>query len=387
MRGKLSERSDNPSKLLRLRLRSTVIEARPTWLELFFDLVFVVAIAKLSALVATHPTAKSFLEYAALFVAVWFTWVGFTAYADRFDVDDWQHRVLVLAASLANIVVAIHVDDAFTGGSMPFALGSIGVRACLLAVMERARRAIPEARPFQAFYEVGWGIGLALWIASLAVPTPWRYAVWAVAVAVEVATPLLAIGRVHTIRLVSSHIAERFGLFTIIVLGESVVSVSSGIADVNFELGSSLIAVGTFVVAAALWWLYFDCVTTVHADSAPYVYLHMLVYAGLGTVAPGALLAIHGAHDAHLPAGARAALCGGVAVYLLGLCAIELTSRPPPAAVRRSLARAAAAAAAFGVAVAGAAVTPVATVALFVAVVVGELAFELATLRRSPRAA
>ena len=106
-------------------------------------------------------------------------------------------------------------------------------------------------------------------------------------------------------------LVERFGLFTIIVLGESVVSVAAGISGLDFELASSLVAAGTFVIAASLWWLYFDCVTEAVADSARYVYVHFLVYAGLGAVAPGALLAILGAHHGSLSGGARAALCGG----------------------------------------------------------------------------
>jgi low temperature requirement protein LtrA len=366
-----------------LRLRSPDTEPRPTWLELFFDLVFVVVIAQLSHLLVHDTSPGKFLEYLGMFVAVWFTWVGFTAYADRFDVDDAIHRILVLGAALANIVVAIHVDDAFSGGSAPFAKACIAARILLLVVTDRARRAIPEARRFQTYYEAGWSAGVALWIASLFVPTPARYAVWCVAVAVEVGTPLLWRRLVPTLPLVSSHIAERFGLFTIIVLGESVVSVASGIAHVNFELSSSVVAVCSFVVAVVLWWLYFDCVTTAHADSPWYLYPHVFVYAGLGTVAPGALVAILDTDDASLPAGARATLCGGVAVFLLALCVVELTSRPPPAARRRAAARAAAAAAVIALAFAGAALSPVATLLVLVALVTAELGFELGTLRRA----
>ena len=91
------------------------------------------------------------------------------------------------------------------------------------------------------------------------------------------------------------------------------------------------------LLASAVWWLYFDCVTTVHADSTWYVYLHGPLYAGLGLVAPGALLAIDGAEGTTLPAGARAALCGGMpSSFLFAVCAIELASRPPLAGRRRA---------------------------------------------------
>jgi low temperature requirement protein LtrA len=367
-----------------LRLRSPDTEARPTWLELFFDLVFVVVIARLSDLVALHPQPKDFLEYFALFVAVWFTWVSFTVYSDRFDVDDVPHRLLVLAATLASIVVAIHVDDAFSGGSTPFALASIAVRALLIAINVRAVRALPEVSRFERAYVVGWSIGLALWVASLAIPTPARYVVWGVAVAIEVLTPLVVERRVGRVPLVSSHISERFGLFTIIVLGESVVSVGAGIADVNFALTDSLIAIGSFAIAAALWWLYFDCVTTRHADSAEFVYSHAFVYSGLGAVAPGALLCILGAEDASLPGGARAALFGGVMLYLAGLALIEITSRGGEVSRRRAAARALAAVAALGLGFATAAVAPIVAVALLTAVVIAELVYELVALPRAP---
>jgi low temperature requirement protein LtrA len=367
-----------------LRLRPPDTEPRPTWLELFFDLVFVVVIARLSGLIASDPQPKDFLEYFGLFVAVWFTWVGFTVYSDRFEVDDVLHRLLVLGAMLATIVVAIHVDDAFSGGSTPFALGSIAVRALLVAVNLRAAWALAEARRFERLYVVGWSIGIALWAASLAVPTPARYVVWAVAVAIEVLTPLLSERRVGRVPLISSHIAERFGLFTIIVLGESVVSVGAGIADVNFVLTDSLIAIGTFAVAAALWWLYFDCVTKRHADSAWFVYAHAFVYAGLGAVAPGALLCILGANDPSLRGGARAALFGGVMLYLAGLAVIEATSRGGEPALRRAAARALAAVAALVLAFVTASVAPILAIALLAAVVVAELVYELLAYPRAP---
>jgi low temperature requirement protein LtrA len=365
-----------------LRLRSPDTEARPTWLELFFDLVFVVVLARLSALLASNPEPKDFLEYFGLFVAVWFTWVGFTVYSDRFEVDDVLHRLLVLAAMLATIVVAIHVDDAFSGGSTPFALASIGVRALLVAVNLRAVRTLAEARRYEGRHVVGWSIGLALWAASLALPTPARYVVWGVAVAVEVLTPLVVEWRVGRVPLVGSHIAERFGLFTIIVLGESVVSVGAGIADVNFALTDSLIAIGTFAIAAALWWLYFDCVTTRHANSASFVYSHAFVYGGLGVVAPGALLCILGADNPSLRGGARAAVFGGVMFYLGGLAVIEATSLGGEPARRRAAVRALAAVVALGLAFATASVAPIVAVALLTALVVAELVYELVALPR-----
>ena len=352
-------------------------ERRATWVELFFDLVFVVAVAQLSHLISNDPSATSFLHYALLFAPVWFIWVGFTVYADRFDTDDIPHRLLVLAGMVVVAALAVHVDDAFTGGSIPFALCSIVARVILLAMNARAMRAVPAARDFIAFNVRGWSAGLLLWVISLAVPEPGRFVVWGAAVLVEVATPLVAERRVGTVPLHVSHIGERFALFTIIVLGESVVSVTAGIAEVDFDLANSVIAVGAFVVASALAWVYFDRLATDLIGSTLYVYGHFVVYLGLAAVGPGTLLAIEAADDSALPAGARAALCGGAALYLLGLALVSAPTRRSEAGRRRIFARCVAAAAAVGIAFVGAAIPPVATVLLLAAVTVADLVYEL----------
>src|SRR5947207_10761802 len=177
------------------RLRSVELETKErhsTWIELFFDLAFAVAVAQLSNLISHHPSATSFLHYLLLFAPVWFIWVGFTVYADRFDTDDVPHRLAVLAGMLVIAALAVHVDDAFSGGSIPFTLCSIFARAILVAMNVRAMRAVPAARAFISYYVRGWSIGLLLWVISLAVPEPGRYVVWGVAVLIEVVTPSVA---------------------------------------------------------------------------------------------------------------------------------------------------------------------------------------------------
>lgn len=362
------------------RLRSTDREPgerHATWVELFFDLVFVVAVAQLSHLISNDPSAKSFLHYGLLFAPVWFIWVSFTVYSDRFDTDDVPHRLLVLTAMAVVAAVAVHVDDAFSGGSFPFALCSILARAILLAMNVRAMRAVPAARDYIAFCVRGWSAGLLLWIVSLAVPEPGRYVLWGVAVLVEVATPLMAERRIGTVPLHVSHIGERFALFTIVVLGESVVSVTAGIAEVDFDLANSVIGVGAFVTASAFAWVYFERLGTGLVGSTLYVYAHFVVYLGLAAVGPGTLLAIEAADDSAMPAGARAALCGGAALYLLGLSLVAAPMRRSEAGRRRISARCVTAAAAVAIGFLGAAIAPVATVLLLATVTVADLVYEL----------
>jgi low temperature requirement protein LtrA len=362
------------------RLRSTDREPgerHATWVELFFDLVFVVAVAQLSHLISNDPSATSFLHYALLFAPVWFIWVSFTVYSDRFDTDDVPHRLLVLAGMAVVAALAVHVDDAFSGGSFPFALCSILARAILLAMNVRAMRAVPAARDYIAFCVRGWSAGLLLWVVSLAVPEPGRYVVWGAAVLVEVATPLIAERHIGTVPLHVSHIGERFALFTIVVLGESVVSVTAGIAEVDFDLANSVIAVGAFVTASAFAWVYFERLGTGLIGSTLYVYAHFVVYLGLAAVGPGTLLAIEAADDSAMPAGARAALCGGAALYLLGLSLVAAPTRRSETGRRRISARCVTAAAAVAIAFLGAAIAPVATVLLLATVTIADLVYEL----------
>jgi low temperature requirement protein LtrA len=318
-----------------LRLRSTVTEARPTNLELFFDLVFVVVIARMSDLIQTDPAPKVFVEYFGLFAIVFFTWVGFTTYADRFDVDDTVHRLIVLGAALANIVVAIHVDDAFTSGSEPFALATIATRACLLAVTDRSRRKVPEAAAFQGYYEIRWALGLAVWIVSLFVPTPWRYVVWGIALAIEIGTPLLSVVRIPTLPLVSSHIAERFGLFTIIVLGEVILGVVAGLSAAGPD--ALTIATGSLalVIGFGLWWIYFDLVGRRLPRPGGPIWTWMLSHLPiqLSIVGAGAAIVslIEHAHEPTTPPATALLLGGSVA---LGPLALIVTERSLEDAVR-----------------------------------------------------
>jgi low temperature requirement protein LtrA len=131
--------------LLPPRLR-TDEERSASWLELFFDLVFVVAIAQLALALADDLSPVGFTRFLLLFVPVWWSWVGYTNYADRFDTDDPVFRAMMIFGMLAMAVLAVSVPDAFSGGSEAFALSYVAVRVLLILLYERARRNVPAAR-------------------------------------------------------------------------------------------------------------------------------------------------------------------------------------------------------------------------------------------------
>ncbi|MDQ3567715.1 MAG: low temperature requirement protein A, partial [Actinomycetota bacterium] len=192
-----------------------------------------------------------------------------------------------------------------------------------------------------AWYAAGNALGAVLWLASLLAPAPLLYVLWAVALSVELLAPILAV-RTLDEPLVSfhpRHIAERYGLFTIIVLGESVLAVASGTAGTEWARAAVFTAALSFVVAACIWWIYFDYVEITGMELAPkpafyWGYGHLAVYAAIAAFGVGAQLAIEGA--AHVesaalaPAGGagfglagRGILAGSVAVYLLAVSFVQ----------------------------------------------------------------
>jgi low temperature requirement protein LtrA len=303
-------------------------ERHATWLELFFDLVFVISIAEVVHTLEDYRSLADFLGTAGLFVAVWWAWVGYTVYADRFDTDDLLHRVLVLAGMLAVIAMALSIHDALHGGSTQFALTFVAVRGIVLLLNARARRHAAPARPLLNLFLAAFSAGAALWLLSLLLPEPWRYLLWAVALVIELSAPWLGRRQIVKAPVHASHLGERFGLFTLIVLGESVISVAQGAANVRWTAGTLTAAVAGFLAVASLWWLYFDRVDEGGVRSVlrglVWNYAHLPLLAGLVSVAVGTEYAVREAAGGVLERSTTLALGGGTALYLLAMVVIGL---------------------------------------------------------------
>jgi low temperature requirement protein LtrA len=319
-------------------------ERTSTPLELFFDLCFVVAVAALARGLHDEPDLGGTLRFLGLFVPVWWSWMIFTWYATAFDNDDVPYRVTLLAAMLSMLGLAASVGEVGVeeGAAASFVLAYASMRVLMTGLFVRAGRHVPASlRPFVTIYAAGNALGAAVWISSLLVPGPGRYAVWAAGIFVELLGPILAVRTLSNPRVSfhPRHIAERYGLFTIIVLGESVLAVAVGTADTNWEPSAVLTAAFGFVVAACLWWLYFDHVGSSGIELGPrpafyWGYGHFAVYAGIAAFGVGTQLAIEAAAQealalvAAVPAGgyglgARLVLAGGVALYLAGIAFVD----------------------------------------------------------------
>ena len=378
---------ENPWRSPRLLITSNEDrESHASWIELFFDLVFVVVVAVLSQNLRLHLSVSGFLQFSALFVPCWWVWVLFTFYADRYDADDVMHRLLMLTGMLAVIFLAVTARHAFHGSSAGFALAYIMARSVVLMLYTRTARHVPAAHANLRLYLASYVPSTSLWLLSIAVSEPYRYAVWAIAMMIELAVPIFGSRLLAGTPVHPSHLPERFGLCTLIVLGESVVSVA-GTADTHWQLASTTAAIGGFGIAACLWWLYFNFlensvvirgIRSVHI----YNYGHLPILIGLVLVAVGTQHAIVEATEKALPTATRWALCGGVGLYLLAISFIWVT------ACRRRVTWifVGSVGVALGLAIMGGFLPPLVLEGLLLAMLVGKVSLEIFRVRSAARA-
>ena len=227
-------------------------------LELFFDLAYVLVVLELASAFLHDLTWSGLVVFVGLFVAIWVSWVGFTLYANRFDTDDLVFRLAKLLATLAVAGCAASASAATKELAIPFAASFLATRVLLLLLYLRAWRHVKDARPTIAVYLSCLTATVVLWAASLLMSAELRPLVWLVAVLIDAVGPLLATLRDDKLPLHIEHLPERFGLLVILVLGEAVGATARGVHDAGWAVPSLLTGLIGFVVAAALWWIYFD---------------------------------------------------------------------------------------------------------------------------------
>ncbi len=237
-----------------------------TPLELLFDLVFVVAIARLAAelahAVADDHAGEGIVAYGMVFFAIWWAWMNFTWFASAYDTDDVPYRLLTMVQMAGVLVLAAGVHEAFE--SRDFAAVTIGylvMRVALVAQWLRAAASDPERRNVALAYAVGIAVVQTGWLLRLLLPESLGLLGFGVLVLAELAVPVLAERRGTMTPWHPHHIAERYGLFTIIVLGECVLAATAAVQTALAEGGvtTSLVVVAgsALVILFALWWVYF----------------------------------------------------------------------------------------------------------------------------------
>ncbi|MDB4978499.1 MAG: low temperature requirement protein [Candidatus Peribacteria bacterium] len=302
-----------------------------TWLELFYDLAFVVALTEISRRATGNLTMMGLFQSVFLFLPVVWAWMGHTFYSTRFDTDDYLHRILTLLQMLFALGLALTVHGALEELSVGFGLSYLSVRLILLALYTRARLRIPEVHGITTLYLSGFTLGVLIWTASFFVSPPLRFALWGISLAADLITPWLGIRLLSQNPVDTRHLPERFGLFTIVLLGEHFLTSTNVLDNIVWSPLDILTAVASFCLVALMWWLYFLYLQEWEGNRCirggqPFAYLHLLLWMGmLGNIISVEYLLPRGGDD--IPLIVRGMLFGSVALWLFILAALDHTLR------------------------------------------------------------
>ena len=320
-----------------------------TWLELFYDLAFVVAIAVLGGRLLADTTWTGLWSFFGYFALLWWLWASNTFYADRYDTDDLIYRLWSAAQMVAVLVIAASLAEGPSASTTVFAIGYASARLVLLALYWRVYRHVTETRSLVTGYLIGFGAAAVVWVVSVFVPDPTRFAVWGLALAIDLATPWVVRRQQATVPLDQSHLPERFGLFVILVLGESLAAVVSGLSHIGWSNSSLIAAILGVLMATLLWWLYFDnaegsvvrrrSVETRTWRPTGWIYTHLPLAAALAIVGVALDDAILTAGEESMHTAQRWLLVGGVALALVCMAVIQMASiSQKPGKVNRAIA-------------------------------------------------
>jgi low temperature requirement protein LtrA len=328
------ERSGATSRLPQMRAVMREGE-RVTPLELFFDLVFVLALTQCTTLIVREPTWLGVAKGTIVLAVLWWSWVGYAWLTSVVDPEEGTVRIAIFLAMAALLVCALCVPGAFGDDALLFACAYGVVRAAHIMLFVLASRGDPGLRHSVRGLAGSTALGVALLLAAAFVRGVPQGVLWALAVVLDAGGPYLF--GADGWKLVPGHFAERHGAIVIIALGESIVALGVG-AKVSLDAGIVAAALLGVAVAATLWWLYFDVVAIAaerrltRAEDGreqnelardSYSYLHFPMVAGIALIAVGLKETLEhvGRPLALVPA---AALLGGAAVYLLAHVAFRL---------------------------------------------------------------
>src|SRR6187401_1460856 len=318
-------------------LRERGGHARVTYVELFFDLVFVFAVTQLSHTLLEHLTLGGALQTLFLLLAVWWVWMYTCWFTNWIDPDKPSVRMLLFTLMLAGLLMSAAIPNAFGHEGLLFAIAYAFIQVVRSAFMVFATRAHDPVnhRNFQRI--TTWlAISAVFWIAGGLADGVERIAAWVFALALEICGPFVGyfvpgIGRSNTTdwKVDGAHMAERCALFVMIALGESILVTGATAASLPATPAGVSAFVVAFLGSVAMWWIYFNIGAergsreiAGHADPgryarAVYTYFHIPIIAGVVVSAVADELTI--AHPGgHMELSAAAALLGGPALYLAG---------------------------------------------------------------------
>lgn len=308
---------------------NTDVHRKVSWLELFYDLVYVATVVQLGNKLSEDVSDVGFLGFVLLFVPIWWVWMGTTFYANRFVADDLTHHLLIFAQIFVVSALAIHVFDGLGETSTGFALAYAAARGILVLMYLRAAHYVEAARPLARRYATGFAVAALIWLVSAFVPPPLRFVLWGIGLAVDFYTPLSP-GSVRLQKQLPPsphHLPERMGLFTIIVFGESFIKVIGGFSGHEIEFERLIVALLGLILVGSLWWVYFQNVAERAVNwsrgAQIWLYTHLPLQLGLVALAVGVYKLVT-IHEEGLPDKYRLLISGAVAISLVSISVIEM---------------------------------------------------------------
>jgi low temperature requirement protein LtrA len=308
-----------------------------TWLELFFDLIFVAAVAQVATPLSTEYSWTGVLRFSFLFLLIWWAWLGHTLFSTRFDTDDAVQRGLTLLQVFAVAAMAVNAKDRLDSRDAAGFAAAYGVMRLVLVAQYVRARALPHCRPLTTLHAAGHGLAAVLWILSSIAPPPARYGLWVAALVFDLGTPALATQLTVRIPPDSAHLPERYGLFTLILLGEAVVAVMIGMeAQATWSVAAGVSAFVSMVIVFAVWWWYYDGVEGTGerpirtAQDARrfqmWTWAHLPLYLGLAVGGVGLEHVIRVSTVSHLHAGESLLFASALALVMASTTVIAATS-------------------------------------------------------------
>jgi len=237
------------------------VEKRASWLELFYDLVFVAAFIQLGNGLTEHVTIEGALGFAGAFVPLWLAWTGFAWYMNRFTVDDFTHRLLVFLQMFAVGAMALSAPSVLENDTSAFSWSCAAALGIVAVMYLRAWAQVPEAKPYSRFWGLVFLVGAVVWGLAGFVSAPWCYMVWGAGSLAILISPISAQSRELATQFPTdmAHLSERYGLLTFIVLGESFVKVLAALAGDGAGGGALYVQASVvLLITCCVWWIYFD---------------------------------------------------------------------------------------------------------------------------------
>jgi low temperature requirement protein LtrA len=334
------------------RFEDRPTERRISFLELFFDLVFVVIVAQLSHRLAEHPTWEGVGWFTFLFFAVWSSWTNGTLYYDLHGTNDVSVRVFTFAQMLAVALMGVFVGSVPGEGEAGFALAYAVNVLVLVFIWFRTGVHDPTHRaasnPYSGFYL----LSALTFAGSIWVSPPGRYWLWALGLALQVIGQIVAFRRWtppesqggDAVIAVTGSLVERLDLFVIIVLGEVIVGSVTGMAGVEvLDLDAAAAGMLGVLVAIGLWWIYFDLVSLrqpISRYSQLWLNLHFPLVVAMTAGGAGVLNTVE-RPSGELPDEVRWLLVGAMSVAIVTVAlltrTLEARARAPEIYLRAEL--------------------------------------------------